>query len=53
MPPPPRKPNSSQLPVGNRKPFSSVSYKSKPISKEPYKSDKKALDQLKSKNINI
>ena len=53
MPPPPSKPNSSQLRAGNRRPLSTVSFKSKPISKEPYKSDKKALDQLKSKNINI
>ena len=53
MPPTARKPTSSMHPAGNRGPPSSVSYKSKPISKEPYKSDKKALDQLKSKNINI
>ena len=53
MPPPTLKPNSSQLPAGKRGPLSSVSFKSKPISKDLHKSDKKALDQLRSQHINI
>ena len=53
MPPTARKPTSSLLPAGNRGLPSSVSFKSKPISKDPYKSDKKTLDQLGSKQINI
>ena len=53
MPPTEFKPNTSRNPAKHPLPTLSISLKSKPITKDPFKADKKAFDMINSKHINV
>ena len=53
MPPSEFKPNTSKNTAKQPVPPFTISLKSKPITKDPFKADKKAFDMINSKHINV